>query len=578
MNGVLVRGLDVLLLAVLGPLGLALAFLLVHLIALAWRVTASRTPTPVVVQLLSFEHHRLEFVGSQPTELLELPSRLRDYLAGDSTSLVELAPGPVGPITTQLPTAVADGNTGGWASQLSRTLSSRYRPVLNIVLVPEVPRRGLSVGVQIVHAPSGQLLAARSIPGDDVLELAYLVGGFCAGVIFEQPRILRRTPRWGHWKNNAYTQFRIGLHFERLGDGAAGEGDKDNAKACWEYAHAKYTEAARRCPGSGRIALVHGNVHEKLGDYAKAAEVYEAAACLWPQNVDISYRVAAAKVNRALVENLGREGLVDLVTGANDSLRRAARALRRRSIIRSYVRTFLPSNRDYGERAYWRSWFRPERYRRHLRFLRRSRRHEYRAALLIAIESNELLLWNKTKRECTTEFEADALRSWRLVVKTSSKRRAGWLAHWTAACYFSRLTEIRAEVRPARFLWLADRQRVLVPTRAVGVRRGGPESSVTWTDYCEERAVAEIGRVVRNPCSQFDARRLQTDPDMTRLQRAFKAQRVAMLAGVVWDEADEAAPVVPSPRGPMPPDIRRGVSASRRRRMPLQSGNGQRLR
>jgi tetratricopeptide (TPR) repeat protein len=539
--------LDAVLTAVLAPLGIALSILVVHLIAVLWRVTALRRPLPVVVHPLRFEHSRPDFVGGQPDALLELPSRLRSYLGGDVGSQVELAPGPGGPLTNQFAAAAPHRGDTTWVGHLTRTLLSRYRPTLNIVLVPEVPERGLSVGVQIVKEPHGEVVAARSITAPDLLELYHVIGGFCAEAVLEQPRLLSRTPRWGHWRNNAYTQLRIGLSREREGDAAARRGDKAAADREYTLAHEKYSEAARRCPGNSRIALAHGNLHEKREEFDEAANVYHAAACLWPQNVDLSYRLAAASVNHAEPDLDKR---AKRLRAANRSLAYAKDRLRSAVVLKALLRTYVPRRRDKGERAFWRSWFRPDRYRRSLRLLRKSRRYEYCCALEIAIEGNKLLLWRLqhgagelTDRETTRAVT----QSWRKVVRITSKKRIGWLAHWTAACYFSRLTQLTDGCTPPAGEWLRDRKSLTSPGSSSGLGIAVDGAEVAWKTYCEERAVGELGRVVRNPCSQFDARLLQTDPDMMPLQEALKGRAVAVLAGVVPTPHDGEV-AVPAPR------------------------------
>lgn len=67
---------------------------------------------------------------------------------------------------------------------------------------------------------------------------------------------------------------------------------------------------------------------------------------------------------------------------------------------------------------------------------------------------------------------------------------------------------------------------------SVASREGAP---ITWIQYWEERAVGEIGRVLRNPCSQLDTRLLHADPDMIPLQHAFKGRAVASLVGLLID-------------------------------------------
>ena len=514
------QAIDVLLAATLAPLGLALSFFIVHMLARAWRVSYFRRPIPVLVHPLNFEHHKPEFVQGQDSAMLQLPSLLRDYLAADSVSLVNLAPGPMTNVTPQLLTATADESAPtSWAARLVTAFQSRYRPFYAIILVPEVPQQGFSVGVQIVREPQRTLVSARSFHARELLELSYVIGGFCAESILEQPGFLRRSPRWEHWKNGAYTFLRSGLYYQKQGK--------------WDKAHAYYTEAAKRCPGNVRVALVHGNLHEKQEEFEKAATVYNAAACLWTQNIDLSYRLAATKVNLALSSDLDRHEKIALVKSANEVLLQAQRRLLRRSIVKSLLRVSKPWARDRGERIYWYSWFRADSYRKPLRFLRKSKRHEYRCALHVAVETNNVYLFKLQGGASKLRARAAVQRSWKKVLQITHARRSGWLAHWTAACFFSRAAILPPGWQPRKRVWSREWRAVQTSSYALGLRLSEAAAPPDWKTYCQERAVGEIGRVVRNPTSQFDARVLQDDPDMKPLQHAFKGQAVAVLAGVV---------------------------------------------
>ena len=509
--------------ALLAPLAVVLSFLLIHVAASVWRAPYLRRPAPLVVYPLNFEHSKPDFVDGQGVELLELPSRLRDYLAGDSESLVSLAPGPASPITPHLSAAAPDGGgSAAWALQLIRAFLSRYRSSYGVLMVPEVPGAGLySVGVQVIKRPQGTLVAARSFRADNVLELSFLVGGFCAEAVLAQPEFLRRAPRWEHWKHSAYMFVRSGMYYQH-------EGDYDLAQ---EY----YVQAAKRCPGNARIALLRGSLHEKQNEFSKAVEVYDAAACLWRQNIDISYRLAAANVNLAISssDELDDAARHQLVVGANSIIANARRRLRLRSIAWSILRASIPWSRDRGERLYWRSWLVADPYRRPLRLLRKSKRHEYRCALEVAAESNEMYLW--TLGSPGPPRRESVARSWRRLIRLTSKRRAGWLAHWSMACYFSRAAKLPDHATPRQSAWQRDWRKVetLIISRERGSERGSAPSS--WSQYCEERAVGEIGRVLRNPSSQLDTRLLHDDPDMIPLQGAFKGRAVAALVGLLVD-------------------------------------------
>lgn len=330
--------------ALLLPLGLMISYSVVRIFGRLRRIRPGRATAPVVVHPLNFEHSLKDFVDGQGVQLLEIPSKVRDYLSWDSTTDVSLAPGPVGPITPQIPTVFPDAeNTpASVAVQVAQLFRPRRRPKINLILVPEVPSSGFAVGVQLVKTPGDILIGARSVQATDLKELTYKVGGYCAEVVLEQPEFARRAPRWEHWTPKAYTLFRIGLYFQRHD---------------LELAHDRLTEAARRCPGNVQIALYHGNVHEKMGEYRKAAEVYDAAACLWTSNIDLIYRLAAARANYAMAApDLSLKQRIQLMKESNKSLEFARLKLRKPSVLKAFAATFWPFRQDQGERRYWLSW------------------------------------------------------------------------------------------------------------------------------------------------------------------------------------------------------------------------------
>ncbi|MFC5136973.1 tetratricopeptide repeat protein [Actinomycetospora rhizophila] len=459
-------------------------------------------------------------MDGQGVQLLELPSKIRDYLAWDSTTDVALAPGPVGPITPQIPAAFPDAEAPATsiAAQVAQLFRPRHQPKINLILVPEVPASGFAVGVQIVRTPGDILIGARSVQAGDLKELTYKVGGFCAEIVLEQPEFSRRAPRWEHWTPQAYTLFRIGLYFQR----------HDLSEA-----HDRLTEAAKRCPGNVQVALYHGNVHEKMGQYKKAAEVYDAAACLWTNNIDLIYRLAAAKANFAMTNRRLRvQQRVRLMEDANKSLRYARRRLRKPFVIWSYVITFWPFRRDLGERRYWLSWLIADSSHRSL--FRRSKGFELRRALEVAVEANELYLHSirhdPDDVDKTLAARDSVRNSWIKVRRAVKRSRVGWLTHWTAACYFSRASLLPKELR-LEGEWRDDRKNMMRMAET-GLGIGGDGEPNSWETYCQERAVGQIGSVVRNPYCQLDFNLLREDPDMKPLRRAFKGRSVAVLAGI----------------------------------------------
>ena len=174
-------------------------------------------------------------------------------------------------------------------------------------------------------------------------------------------------------------------------------------------------------------------------------------------------------------------------------------------------------------RRYWASWLRRDSFRQPLILLRRSKRYEYVNAIKVAILANEVLHL-LLDGEPNETFDID--RSIESLTKLIKRKRIGWLAHWTAACYFSRAAEAAELVTPRA--WEKYERRF----RAFGSPLSAPAgSSTSWQECCEEMAIGEIGRVLRNPCNQLNPALFHTDPDMRRLHNAFKAGAVRVLIG-----------------------------------------------
>ena len=61
----------------------------------------------------------------------------------------------------------------------------------------------------------------------------------------------------------------------------------------------------------------------------------------------------------------------------------------------------------------------------------------------------------------------------------------------------------------------------------------GVDPPQNWQECCQEMAIGEIGRVLRNPCNQLNPQLFETDPDMKRLHEAFKGAAVRVLIGPI---------------------------------------------
>jgi hypothetical protein len=361
-----------------------------------------------------------------------------------------------------------------------------------------------------------------------------------------QAPFLRRTPRWEHWGNRgSYSTFRRALAYQE---------DKD-----FDSAHEAFEIACGLSPGNIRLGVHRASLYELQRRYREAADLYDALHSLWRQNIEVIYRAAAARVNRAqelLAQRARpsppqRAGIIpvprprqgEAPAGAPGSavvepeeLRLTGEAdrffaLTKRNLSLPYMlwrwlKTWLPRRRDIGERRYWLSWLRRDTYSQPLMLLRRSKRYEYLCAVNIAIEANRLLesLVGDRLGYPVAPFDMD--KSFTAVLRLIKRKRAGWLAHWAAACYFARAARAAALISPRESTWRKHERR----------SRHQPTLGLSWNvyprdwrRYCEDTAIGEIGRVIRNPCNQLNPDLLRGDPDMRPLSEAFKASTVAVL-------------------------------------------------
>jgi tetratricopeptide (TPR) repeat protein len=374
------------------------------------------------------------------------------------------------------------------------------------------------------------------------------VGGYSMERLQLEPGFLRRTPRWELWgSRGGYNLFRRAVMYQEEGQFAK--------------AHQTYEQASGLSLGNVRIATYRASLFELEGKYAEAIVLYDAVHCLWKKNIEVLYRASSVRVNRvheilarspALIGPAGlqdrlldhaqreqelasgnRENLPEVLVLMAEAQRIMARGkadLHYPEVLWRWLKTWLPRRRDIGERIYWASWLRRDNFRQPLMLLRRSKRYEYTSAMRVAEEANRILrfLVERKIQQEEPAFEVspfDIDDSSKAVIMLIRKKRLGWLAHWTAACYFSRAAEA-ADLAPSH-KWQEYKKRFIKDFP--GLTMSGQVG--TWREFCEAMAVSEIGRVLRNPCNQLNPELLDSDPDMKRLHHAFKGSMVRGLIG-----------------------------------------------
>lgn len=543
-------------LAVIVPLSLFITLLIVRILSYIWYGSLNRRPLPVVIHDLASDagHDGPERAGVSPDPeraraLHRLPAVLRDYISADPPFSRQLAPGVAGATSPAISVAAAGQAQPSWSTALVNVVLPQTQASYNIHLSPHEVEPGFCVSVLLVKTPQQWIEASRTFRDDTLDGLTHQIGGFCMERVRLQAPFLRRTPRWEHWGNRgSYSLFRRALAYQE---------DKD-----FDSAYEAFETACGLSPGNIRLGVHRASLYELQQRYREAADLYDALHSLWRQNIEVIYRAAAARVNRAhdllaqrprparpprSAEVIGvpapRQGTAPagppgsaVVTPEELRLTDEADrffALAKRNLGLPYMlwrccKTWLPRRRDIGERRYWLSWLRRDTYSQPLMLLRRSKRYEYLCAVNIAIEANRLLAALIGDRLGYQVAPFDMDESFTAVIRLIKRKRAGWLAHWTAACYFARAAQAATLISPPESSWRKYEKRSRhQPTLGLP----GSAYPRDWRRYCEDTAIGEIGRVIRNPCNQLNPELLRDDPDMKPLSEAFRASTVAVLLG-----------------------------------------------
>ena len=530
---------DTLAKAVLVPVGLLVTLLLVRVISYVWYVFLNRRPLPIVVYDVTSGTKSID-----STPILEanhdqginswehLPVLVRNYISIDPPLSRQLAPGVTGTTSPAIAAATPTASQFSWTTALVNLALPQKQAAYNIYITPSPGHPDQQcANVQIVKTPEQWIKAAKPFKAGNLDELAALIGGFCMECVQLQPEFLRRTPRWEHWgSRGGYGAFRRAV---------ARQEDKD-----FSAAQAAYEKASGLAPGNIRLGEHRASLYEIEGKYQEATLLYDALHCLWKKNIEVLYRSSATRVNRAqelLLAHATRASQISAEPAANTNhapgegrclieeaqgiLEETRKNLHFLRVLKMWLKTWLPRHRDIGERRYWASWLQRDKFRQPLMLLRRSKRYEYVSAVKVTLLANEILaflLSENLKKPFAIEQSVDSLT--RLI----KKKRIGWLAHWVAACYFSRAAAAADRAAPEDWRQYSEKFRELGSPVYLGV-----DPPQNWQECCQEMAIGEIGRVLRNPCNQLNPQLFETDPDMKRLHEAFKGVAVRVLIGPI---------------------------------------------
>jgi hypothetical protein len=287
-------------------------------------------------------------------------------------------------------------------------------------------------------------------------------------------------------------------------------------RAAEHFRRASLADLANLLPRQAEAAVL-----ELLGDHETARLIYQSCHELWPEQVEQLYRLA---VYHQRGPGYGRAE--PPAAGGHDVyLREATRQLRWSRLARRWLGTWLPWRWAPGERRYWASWLRPS-HPQAPRLSLPTRRREFLVALRVARLSLRLMGYapeaarglptpeqasSHTGRLLTELVRHVGTRPWpdplattghashRPVRPVAGRRRAGWLAHYNAACAYSQAIELPDEHLP------------------------GAATPEQWRSACAEAALRRLNEVLRDPYSQLDLSWLFTDIDLEPLARTLKA-------------------------------------------------------
>lgn len=465
-----------------------------------------------------------------------LDARLLSYLAADGLGGYLIAPGAGGSAGPAVPAEALEPTTA--VIRLAFPREPAFR--VDVTWPESAVRDGaeLRATVRISRTPGDRIVATRSFAEEATEALVEAIGAFCVTFLHSQPRILRYTPRWERWSQDisGYLAYRRGLELERRGTEV--NRSLEECRQALEYFH----RAAAIVPANMLVQLHRASLLELLSENQDAAEIYRKSHTLWPEHIEVAYRLWIAHKSSNLQAEL------DAMYHPLGAIRRQLSVPR---LLRSWLLTWRPNHWNPGERRYWRSWMRlrpwgPINKRRaYLRALAIAELSfqlsslipgrsapppgnpvrlprcdgQDRVADLFSRLSGELLRADgragrrasrQTSRQTSrrTSRRTDAVRLLRPGPEAATalaadpafipvyagrhyrRRAVGWLAMFNAACFFSLAISLPEEYIPGDF------------------------PVAEWGDCCARASIHELGLIQRDPLNQLDPNWMAADLDL----------------------------------------------------------------
>ena len=526
--------------------GLAILIGLLHLV---WtvRFLIRRGRRPLVIQV---EYGKEGIEGREKYGVLD--ATLLSYLSFDGLGSYVIAPGADGAAAPAVPAESLEPTTA--LLRFAFPVEPAYR--VDVTWPGQVqPDDKLRATVRISRRPGDRIVASRSFTAESTQALVEAIGSYCVIFVLSQPRIVRSTPRWERWNQDytGYLYYRRGLRIEQQ------EGEPTTSLDAYREALGHFTQAARIDPANILVQLHRGTLLELTGARAEAVALYRKCSRLWPEHIEVLYRLCTS-----YKEVAGGAGLKEIVAPMDE----VRRQLSYRRLWPAWLRTWYPGRWNPGERRYWRSWLslRP--------WDRSSKRASYLRAVAIAelvaelsflipqrnggreLGPDSIPLSDAGGREKVDDLLArlaalllrpDRASAVERLVRPVPvqvprpatadpahipayegrhyrRRATGWLATFNTACFFSQAIWLPPQYVPDGF------------------------ELEEWRRCCAQAAIHELGVIHRDPRSTLDPNWVARDRDLEPLRRTAVGREWMGFIGLQPVPADEG------PRDPVDPD------------------------
>ncbi len=485
-----------------------------------------------------------------------LAAGLSAYLVQDKLGTDIVIPPGGGPVQQAYP--IENMPSPGWLAAVMRIVIATepsFQVALSSVTFsrPGTNSHTCEATVRITKAPRNRLISSDVVRRDTLENLVHDIAVLVIHSVRQDPQVTLHTPRWEQWSSDirAYSAYRTALQLERAG------------RATQEQALRQYDKAIRLDPANFMITTRKAALLELMRKPDLASGTYRTCKELWPEAIEVAYRLAASYSNNAArfareQSPSSSEAAIAQYMQADEVLDEVIRRLGRVRLWRSWRRTWRHTPRNVGEARYWLSWLR----RRPVVF-GLSKRLAYVTAAKIAKNahavsrlcngkqagSDEVSRLLERMARLTTRGRGSAVDrlfqspaggttisssgraaidgadlDMRPAMRVKQKRRVGWLAHYNAAIFFS---------------VALDLPKCYVPQDYLVVGGSADNRDVDrWKMDCARAAIRELAYAKRDPRNHLEPDWYRRDPGLAPLGRYMgeHGRNWGMFVGVALGE------------------------------------------